>query len=382
MQKERSDAGRYQASRRVTIVSILTNLVLSFGQMIIGLIGNSQALVADGFHTLSDLITDVLILFGAKHGAKDADEDHPYGHARIETAVTVALSAILLAAGIGIAINAGLRLSRGAAFIAPTAATLGVAVFTLIAKESLYRYTLRVAKQWRSNLLHGAAWHHRSDAFSSVIVAVGIAGSLAGIRYLDAVAAIGVGLLIAKMGANLGWQATRELVDTGLDAEQLRDIRRTILSVSGVKTLHLLRTRRVGGQALVDVHIIVDGTLSVSEGHQISETVRAKLIDQMDSIADVMVHIDPEDDETSAPNSALPLRDVVLTQLQHCFKDIEAAKYIENIALHYLNGRIRVELLLPLQLIADRVQARKIVEQFQAGIKENKQFYSLDVRFH
>lgn len=372
---------RYYASRRVVVTSMAVNTVLSAVQMLIGVVGHSQALIADGFHTLSDLFTDILVLFAAKHGAKSADEDHPYGHARIETAVTVALSMILIAAGAGIAVNVGLRLSAQA-FATPSVIALVVALFTLAAKEGLYRYTVRLARQLRSNLLHASAWHHRSDAFSSIIVAVGIAGSLAGLRYLDAVAAIGVGLLITRMGANLGWRALRELVDTGLDTEQLRRIRGLILSVGGVKALHLLRTRRTGGLALVDVHIIVDSALSVSEGHQISEAVRQKLIDEIEDIADVTVHIDPEDDETHPSSAALPLRDQVVPRLQEYFKDLEAARRIEHIGLHYLDGGIRVELLLPLDCVADQAAARRLAQAFKDRLKSDRQISALDVRFH
>jgi len=293
---------RYHASRRVALTSMATNTFLSVAQVIIGVLGHSQALVADGMHTLSDLFSDVLVLVAVKHGAKDADEEHPYGHGRIETAATLLLSAVLTAVGFGIAVSAAMRLVDPGRLVTPSVVTLAVALLTILSKEGLYRYTVAVAKRQRSNLLLASAWHHRSDAFSSIIVAVGIAGSLSGLRYLDPLAAIVVAAIIVKMGIGIGWRAVRELVDTGLDAEQLRHVREIILGVHGVRALHSLRTRHSGGRTLVDVHILVDHNLSVSEGHHISETVRLQLMQRVEDISDVMVHIDAEDDETATPS--------------------------------------------------------------------------------
>jgi cation diffusion facilitator family transporter len=293
---DRSSDARYAVSRRVTLVSVFWNLMLTVAQVAIGLTGHSQALVADGIHTLSDFITDFMVLFALKHGRKDADEEHPYGHARFETAVTMILGIMLIVVGAGIAINAGIRLSTAQTFVVPSATTLLIAIITLAAKEGLYRYTMAIADRYGSNMLRANAWHHRSDALSSLIVAAGIGGSLLGFGYLDSVAAIIVALMVAKVGIDLAWQSLRELVDTGLSHDDLESIRRAIHSISGVKALHLLRTRRVGGQALADVHIIVDDHVSVSEGHQISEAVRIRLVDEIAPLTDVMVHIDTEED--------------------------------------------------------------------------------------
>ena len=372
---------RYRASRRAVYVSMAVNFLLALAQIAIGFIGQSQALMADGLHTLSDLFSDVLVLVAAKQGARDADSNHPYGHARIETAMTVALSLILIIVGLGIAVRAGVRLSAHAPLVAPSVITLIVAVLTIVAKEALYRYTARVAQRLRSNLLHASAWHHRSDAFSSILVAFGIAGSLLGFPYLDAVAAIGVALLIVKMGGSLGWNALRELVDTGLDDATLERIRKVILGINGVRTLHLLRTRQTGGQALVDVHILVDGTISVSEGHQISERVRHELMRNIDGIADVMVHIDPEDDEAGAPSAALPLRDVILARLRERFGAIGEAAAIEDIGLHYLQGKIRVELTLPLSVLKNFDDVADLRARFRAAVGDEAQIGAIDLRF-
>jgi len=373
---------RYQASRRVALVGMLTNALLVVGQVAVGIIGHSQALVADGMHTLADLSSDLLVLYALKHSAKEADEEHPYGHARIETAVTLVLGVLLLLVGVGIAARAGMRLMDPEAFVAPSAITLWVSGFTILAKEGLYQYTVRVARRFDSDMLKASAWHHRSDAISSIIVFLGIAGTIAGIHALDALAALGVALFVAKIGIQLGWPAISELVDTGLDKEQLQHIRRTILGVDGVRELHLLRTRRIGGRALVDVHIIVDEDISVSEGHYISELVRTRLVNEVDVVADALVHIDPEDDTHLTPARDLPSRSVVHALLNSRFKDIDAAAHIERITLHYVGGRLRIELLLPLSVLASPDAGIQLAARFRAAVAKEPLIESLDVRFH
>lgn len=377
-----SSVARYEASRRVTLVSVVWNLILTVAQIIIGFVGHSQALVADGLHTLSDFITDFMVLFALKHGRKDADQEHPYGHARIETAVTMILGIMLVVVGAGIAISAGIRLSSAQTFVVPSAITLWIAVITLGVKEWLYRYTMVVADRFDSNMLRANAWHHRSDALSSLIVAAGIGGSLLGFGYLDSVAALIVALMVVKVGGELAWQSLRELVDTGLGAEDLESIRQVILSISGVKALHLLRTRRVGEQALGDVHIIVDDHLSVSEGHQISEMVRATLIKEIAPLADVMVHIDTEEDVNVPSAAGLPLRDELQKRVNNYFRDIPEAHLIERMTLHYLSGRIDIELLLSQDAISHSTSVRQLARQFAAAVRNDRDIGNVDVHFH
>ena len=377
-----SSPQRYTASLRVTLVNVTSNLLLTVAQVIVGFIGHSQALIADGLHTLSDMMADLLVLAALKHGRRGADEDHPYGHERIETAVTLLLGFILCAVGAGIAIRAAMKLLAAATFVTPSALTLWVAVFTLFAKEAMYRYTMRTANRFNSNMLRASAWHHRSDALSSLIVAAGIGGSLIGFVYLDAAAAIVVAIMIVKVGVELAWHSMRELVDTGLDPEDLDPIRKTILSVSGVEALHLLRTRRVGGQALADVHIIVGDHLSVSEGHQISEIVRGRLVKEIAPLADVMVHIDIEEDVEGPNCVGLPSRDELQKRLDNYFRDIPEARMIEHMTLHYLNGRIDIELLLPQDAISPSITARQLAGQFAAAVRDDRDIGKLDVYYH
>ena len=364
---------RARVTQRVTVVGAVINLLLAAAKMVVGWVGQSQALIADGVHSLSDLITDAMVWFASKHGSRQADESHPYGHGRIETAATVGLGVILALVGFGILVDAVQRLFHTERLWMPGAMALVAAVASVLAKEGLYHYTLRVARKYRSQLLKANAWHHRSDAISSVVVIVGVAGTMAGLPYLDAVAAAGVALMVVKIGWDLGWHSLRELVDTALDAERVEAIRREILAVDGVDSLHMLRTRRMGQDALADVHILVDPRLSVSEGHHISETVRTRLIRAFDELQDVLVHIDPEDDEEAAPSIHLPSRRTVMERLNARWAGLDGADRIEQVTLHYLNGRVSADVTLPLAVAEDLARARAIaaaLEQAAAGVDE------------
>ncbi len=343
---------RKKAMDIATWWGLIVNLVLAIGKLIVGYIGHSQALIADGLHSLSDLVSDGLVLMATHHSNTEADEDHPYGHARYETFATIALAVLLFAVGIGIGGDAIYRLTDYESIIAPSMMTLWIAGLSIASKEILYQYTMVVARRVKSKLLEANAWHHRSDAISSIVVFVGIAGAMWGYPMLDSIAAIIVAMMICKIGWELGHQSFQELVDTGLEAETLANIEQAIMDVHGVTQLHMLRTRRMGQNALVDVHILVPPKLSVSEGHQISEAVEASLIENFDDINDVTVHIDPEDDEHSENSCRhLPLRNEVLNELKQHWDDVPEGKEVISTTLHYLDGSINIDLVLPLQLI-------------------------------
>ena len=181
---------------------------------------------------------------------------------------------------------------------------MAIAAVSVAFKEAVYHYTMRAARRFRSRLLEANAWHARSDAASSLVVIVGVGGALLGLGYLDAVAAVIVSWMIGRMGYRLALRSVEELIDTGLEPEQVEAIRAALMEVGGVRDLHMLRTRQMGPKSLVDVHVLLDDPkLSVSEGHQISETARAELIRKFRDVEDVTVHIDPEDDEDVTPGA-------------------------------------------------------------------------------
>ncbi len=361
----------YPQARRATLIGGVINLLLSIIKVVIGIIGNSQALVADGVHSLSDLISDVMVLYATKHGGKDADDDHPYGHGRIETIITVAVGMLLIAVAIGIAADAIDRLFHPEQLSSPGMIVLFAALVSILSKEGLYHYTLRVATQIRSNLLRANAWHHRSDALSSIVVLVGVMGTMAGLEYLDAIAAVGVSMMVAKAGVELSWESIEELIDTGLKQEEIDTIKQTIQDVEGVRAMHRLRTRKMGANAIVDVHILVDPRLSVSEGHHIADRVESRLYEQMEDISDVTIHIDPENDEKVTPCRSLPMRSELMERMEECWKDVPESRLIEDVTLHYLNGELELEAWIPLGKIESMTRAQQLSEILNSCIVDD-----------
>ncbi len=367
---------RTRASQHVTLVGALINLLLSALKLVAGWLAGSAALVADGIHSLSDLLSDALVWFAAYHAAQEPDEEHPYGHGRFETAATLGLGVLLGLVALGIVWDAVLRVSKGG-YLSPGALAVWAAVISILAKEVLYWYTIVTARRVNSKMLAANAWHHRSDAISSIVVLFGILGAMAGWPYLDALAAIVVGAMVAKIGWDLGWEAMQELVDAALDLEQVRAAEMAICSVDGVRSIHMLRTRRQGHQAAADVHVQVDPRLSVSEGHMISIAVEERLKDVVDAINDVTVHIDPEDDEEGLLCRDLPLRSEALRLLRVYWSDLLEG---HDVVLHYLSGRIDVDLELPLAH-CNRDEAGALRECLQQALKADSRFGEVQVRY-
>lgn len=348
---------RTEAIAETAVVGGLVDLGLSVVKVGAGVLWHSQALVADGVHSLSDLLSDGLVWYAGRHAAQGPDLEHPYGHGRYETLATLALSILLLAVAVGIGWNAGKRLFAPDQLLRPLPPALAAILASILVKEWLYQWTLGYARRVRSDMLHANAWHHRSDAVSSAVVLVGVGGTLVGLPYLDAVAAVVITVMIAHIAWRLGRQSVRELVDTGLEAERLAAIEEIIGSVGGVRSIHMLRTRKHGWQASLDVHVLVDPQISVSEGHMIALLVEDRLKSQIDEITDVTVHIDSEDDEPEAAktepiSAALPTRVEVLAQLGRLWQGVPEVTECRRVVLHYLNGRIDAEVYFPLGVCA------------------------------
>jgi cation diffusion facilitator family transporter len=372
---------RSRATRRVTLVGAGTNAGLAVAQVIIGWLGNSQALVADAMHTFSDLLSDSIAYFAARHAHEAPDAEHPYGHGRYETAATLAIGVLLSLVGIGIVWSASIRLFNPASLVTPEILTLWAAGITTASKEVLYRYAIHMAKRVRSEMLRATAWHHRSDAWSSIIVFVGIGGTQLGLPYLDAIAAVAVGFMILKMAWQFGAGAVTELVDTGLSPDRLAAVRATILSVGGVRDIHMLRTRLHGGQATADVHVLVDPWLSVSEGHMISLQVEQRLKREIEEMADVTVHVDPEDDSRAPTCSALPLRPDALERLHTAWAEFDCLPKARRVVLHYLSGHIDVDLYLPLDCFRTAEEAAALRDALQAALTHRPEFGRVVVLF-
>ena len=283
---------RAEATSRSTWVSIAANVALTAGQMIVGTLAKSQALVSDGIHSLSDVVADVVVLVAGHQGRKDADDDHPYGHQRFETAAMLMLGGLLLLVGLGMFWSAAMRMQNPSAIPHVSRIALWAACAALLVKETLFRYMMGVAKRVKSSMLAANAWHARSDAASSLVVALGILGNLLGVPILDPIAAIIVGFMVARMGWSFGWQAMNDLMDHAADDEEVASIRATLLGTPGVAGVHDLRTRKAGDMIMVDAHIEVDPHITVEAAHAITvEAQRRTLIRHR--VLSLMTHIDP-----------------------------------------------------------------------------------------
>jgi len=289
------------------------------------------------------------------------------------------LGLILVIVAIGITWDAIHRLFHPEALLIPATITLWVAAFSILSKEALFHYTLIASKQIHSPLLKANAWHHRSDAISSIVVFIGIGGTILGLPYLDAIAAVAVGLMIIHISWEISWPAFQELVDTGIDKDQRDKIHQLITATQGVHALHLMRTRKHGGLISIDMHLQVNSTISVSEGHMIGQTVVDQLRDKMNDIAEVTVHIDPEDDETSTPCRGLPLRHDIELFLQQAWQDISAFNQHTRLELHFLDGKINVEVFLPLSFYQDDVTHQKLLKSLHSAIDDQTHYAQINV---
>ena len=302
---------REAATKRSTWISVIVNIVLTVTQVATGVLSGSQGLIADGVHSLSDLIADFVVLLAVHHSKKAPDEDHHYGHQRYENAASMVLGGLLLAVGIGMVWSAVHKLQTPESIPTVHLLALWVALGALIAKELLFRYMLAVAERVRSSMLVANAWHARSDAASSLVVGIGIAGNLLGFALLDPIAALIVGCMVSKMGWSFLWDALHDLTDRAANAasavrlsratrtceraaneEQIAAISTEILATPGVLGLHELKTRKTGDMILADVHLEIDGSLSVTEGHDIAELARINVMTRH-PVLYLLVHVDP-----------------------------------------------------------------------------------------
>ena len=278
---------------RVTLVGLCTNLFLLGLKLVVGIFVGSAALVADAVHSLSDLLTDIVAIVGIRLSGRPADESHAYGHGRYETIAASLIGVALVAAGVAITWDAGLSLYRQEHNI-PGYPVLVVAAVSIVSKEWLYRITRRVARRVRSAALSANAWHHRSDALSSVAVLIGGVAGLVGWGHGDHVAAIAVGVMVAIVGLNSIWKVFLELTEGSISADERQSTIKAIESVPGVKGWYLLRTRLVGREVFMDVNVLVDKGLSVGEGHAVCTAVEEAVGRSLDRPVSVVVHCEPE----------------------------------------------------------------------------------------
>lgn len=279
--------------RSVTNVGMVVNVALSGLKLFVGILGHSMALVADGVHSISDMATDLTVLIGLHFGSKKADPKHPYGHGRIETFSSVAIALVLIVVGLAMVYKAGTYITESHDST-PGVSVLTVAVISIIGKELLYRVTKTVAMATHSSALYANAWHHRSDALSSVAVVIGVVAMMLGFKYGDHIAAMAVGLMIALVGVRVILDCLNELTESAVDEATIENIKQIVNANDQIRQWHELRSRMVGREVFLDLHILVDPDLNVAAAHEIAESLEETLHEQVARPVNIIVHVEPD----------------------------------------------------------------------------------------
>lgn len=370
-----------QISQKVTIVGAFFDLLLGIGKIFVGQFYHSQALIVDGVHSLSDLVTDFFVLIVAQYSHEGPDEDHPYGHQRIETLGTLFIGSILFATAGAFFYENLIELIKGPELVKPGNLVLWMALASVIIKEIAYQYTHYWGKKINSRLLMANAWHSRTDAISSIVVLIGAFMTQLGINRVDNIAAIIVALLIGKVGFEFVKTSFSELADTGLEKEKRDKAYEIILATDGVKGAHNFRTRWMGDKMYADVNVEVSPEISVSEGHQIAAWVSKRLIDEMPYIYDVTVHTDVEDDldnHIHTKNVELtPLRTEVVSTLRDKLTSPEVMDQAQRVLLKYNNENVTISLIF--KESDYELQAQKLKQQWQEELSTVSWFEKLEI---
>lgn len=283
---------RYQQGKKISIISLLSNTILALLKISIGFFANSKALIADGFHSVSDMASTIIVMASIRFSETPADKNHPYGHEKAEALGTNILAVILILTAFFLGRDAILTIMSGN-IAEPGSWALFAAFISIIVKELLYRFTIKIGEEINSRGLIADAHHHRSDALSSIAALIGIGGAKLGFRFLDPLAGLVVALLILKVGYEIMRDTSYELMDGRPDKEKINQIRELSASISGVIEIHDIKLRSYGPNYIVDLKIVVEDQLSVVEGHNIACQVEKKIVNNSEDVKDVMVHVDP-----------------------------------------------------------------------------------------
>lgn len=362
---------------RVIAVGALANLLLAALKIAGGIFGRSTAMLADGIHSLSDLLTDGVVLFTHKIGQLPADENHPYGHGRAETIGATLVGAIIIVAGFGLAYESWEIITSGS-FRTPLIPAALAAVVSIVVNEIMFRYTRSVGEKTNSPSLVANAWHHRSDAISSVAALIGIGGAMAGYPIMDPIAAILVSILIVKVGYDIAFSGLSDLMDTALSEEETHRIATMINGLPGVIQTHNLRTRRIGGEVLMDVHILVDHEASVTEGHRIAESVRRELIRSMENVQDVLVHVDTEPDDTFE-SIYWANRNYLEKQVDRVIASMKSIQRRTHLRAHYHSGETTLEVFVQMKEGLYPEEINSIIENLKEHLEDIEHVHEVRV---
>lgn len=281
--------------REVTWLSVAINILLTGAKLTVGILGNSQALVADGVHSLSDFVTDGAIILGSRFWSKEPDKDHPYGHGRIETMITIGIAVVLCVAAFGIAIEAIKTIGENSGQT-PGFLVLVVAAVSVVLKEMLYRITKKAGEKYKSPAVVANAWHHRTDAISSipVFVAALVIRFFPQYYFLDNIAAILVSILLLKAAWDIVKPSLSEIMEAQIHDDIIETLHKLEKKYPQVHEFHKIRIRSVGGAHYVELHMITDGSITVKEAHDITDNIKEDLIMAHDDLNDVTIHVEPD----------------------------------------------------------------------------------------
>lgn len=371
-------------SNRVTVAGSIVDALNGVLKITAGIMSTSQAMIVDGLHSFADLFTDVFVIIINRFSHEDPDEEHPYGHQRIETLGTLAMGSTLLFVAGAFAYENVIKLYKGESDLKVTWISIAITIFSVVSKEGIFHYIKHAAQRIKSPLLMASAWHSRTDAISSVVVLIGLGFSYLGYGWFDSVAAIIVAFLIGKIGWNFIRDSLVELADTSLSNERMKEYMDVIMSVDGVIDAHNLRSRRMGNKAILDVNVQVNQKITASEGHEISSWVAKVLIDKFEEVIDVTVHTDVEDDllvaYSSLKDHLLPLRKDILKSLDEIWGEKSIINKASSIRLHYVEKKIIVEMVFNLQQ-GDQYLDSNLVNDLNSQAKVLPWFKSLDVLY-
>ena len=280
---------------RVSIVSILVNVILSVFKLLAGLLAGSGAMVSDAIHSASDVFSTVIVMIGVTLSGKKSDKEHPYGHDRMECVASILLAVVLFATGLGIGVNGIEKIAGGGmeSAAAPGRLALAAAVISIVVKEWMYWYTRAAAKKINSGALMADAWHHRSDSLSSIGAFAGILGARLGFPVLDPLASVIICIFIGKASWDIFHDAMNKMVDKSCDDRTIQDMRQSVLENPGVAKIDEMRTRMFGAKAYVDIEIAADGNLTLNEAHKIAENVHSRIEMEFPEVKHCMVHVNP-----------------------------------------------------------------------------------------
>lgn len=347
----------------VTLLGSAINVFLIVVKLVAGILGQSTAMIADAIHSFSDLLNDIVVIFSYQIGRIPKDDNHPYGHGKAESIGSIIIGIAVIMVGLGMLTEVWGILVEGKNK-APKLVAVFVAAISIATKETLYHYTKSVGEKLHSPIIIANAWDQRSDALSSGAAFVGVILAMHGYPVMDTLAAGVVGLMILKIGLTVIKTSVNDLMDSSLDESKTKNIRQIIKATPGVMELHELRTRMIGGQIFMDVHVLVDSEISVTEGHNIAERVRRELIKTLGNVHDVLVHIDPEDDR-NIDQIYKSTRQELKKKTDAVIAETKGVVNSDKLLIHYLKGKNIIEVFV-------KVDKKKSVEEAEAILKELK----------